>query len=47
MRLLSEQVLQWTREWGRAQQLAHRIAVIFSEEVEKVSRGGIRQCWMG
>ena len=31
-----EQVLQWTRDWGRARELAHRVAVIFAEEVAKV-----------
>jgi hypothetical protein len=35
-RRLCEQVLQWTRDWGRARELAHRVAVIFAEEVAKV-----------
>ena len=31
------QVLQWTRDWPRAQELAYRVACIFAEEVAQVT----------
>jgi len=30
-------VLQWTRDWPRAQALAYRVACIFAEEVAQVT----------
>ena len=30
-------MLQWTREWGRAQELAWRLAILYAEEFHKLN----------
>ena len=33
---LAAQVLHWTRDWGRAQELAWRVAVLYAEQFEQL-----------
>lgn len=41
------QVLQWTREWGRAQRLAWRVAAVYAERFHALSepQPGVRE-WL-